>query len=837
MRNDSATSDGRRTGIVLFLFVLILGSATSFAHPMGNFSVNHYSKIKIGQQSIEIRYLIDMAEIPTFQEIRQFDITPTADDPSTSRYLDRQEQLLKEGLLLESDGQAIRLDTISRQVAFADGAGGLPTMKIGFVFRGKLGVTAGAHKLSYFDGNFQGRAGWKEIVVLGDGVAILDSSAPGTDRSQELTNYSSDALNSPPQQLSALIGFRTSEPERSASAAAVGTSSNRTIAQETNAAHQSPAPRPAYQEKGRSSGAITSSDLRTAQSSPSGVASSTVAPLSLAARTQNTPRSRFTELISTQDKLSFWVLFSAALIAAGLGALHALEPGHGKTVVAAYLVGSRGTARHAVLLGIVVSAAHTAGVYLLGALTLYASRYIVPEQLYPWLGAISGLSVAGLGIFIFLKHWTGETGEHSHAPGEQHSHWFLSIFKQATPKQTAATELANRAAISADSKPVERVLSLRELCVLGITGGIVPCPAALVVLLSAFSLHRIGFGLFLITAFSFGLAAVLVIVGLTMVYAKRVMSSRVRAGNTALRYLPLLSSAFMVVLGVGITASAVASVQIWHGLLSTDFLSKDKLVPFATVILLGLFLGMRHSTDPDHVVAVSTIVSRQRSIRSSATIGLLWGLGHTLTIFLVGSAIIIFGVVIPPRLGLSMEFCVALMLILLGVLNLTGVMRWITEQFTPMKRVAASQPAASVDRIFENPGNTNQRVPGSIELFLDRTIGKLGLYQTIRPLVVGLVHGLAGSAAVALLVLSTIKSPLWSTAYLLVFGFGTMVGMMLMTAAISIPLVYTGKKFSKINRQLTAISGLASMAFGIFLVYHIGFVDGLFTAQAHWIPQ
>src|SRR5580700_6009397 len=491
MRNDSATSDGRRTGIVLFLFLLILASATSFAHPMGNFSVNHYSKIKIGQQSIEIRYLIDMAEIPTFQEIRQFDITPTADDPSTSRYLDRQEQLLKEGLLLESDGQAIRLDTISRQVAFADGAGGLPTMKIGFVFRGKLGVTAGAHKLSYFDSNFQGRAGWKEIVVLGDGVAILDSSAPGTDRSQELTNYSSDALNSPPQQLSALIGFRTSEPERSASAAAVGTSSNRTIAQGTNSAHQSPAPRPAYQEQGRSSGAITSSDLRTAQSSPSGVASSTVAPLSLAARTQNTPRSRFTELISTQDKLSFWVLFSAALIAAGLGALHALEPGHGKTVVAAYLVGSRGTARHAVLLGIVVSAAHTAGVYLLGALTLYASRYIVPEQLYPWLGAISGLSVAGLGIFIFLRHWTGETGEHSHAPGEQHSHWFLSMFKQATP-----TELAGRAVIPGDSKPVERALSLRELCMLGITGGIVPCPAALVVLLSAFSLHRIGFGLF-----------------------------------------------------------------------------------------------------------------------------------------------------------------------------------------------------------------------------------------------------------------------------------------------------------------------------------------------------
>jgi high-affinity nickel-transport protein len=826
---DKDKSNHRRAGVVLLLFVLILGSVTSFAHPMGNFSVNHYSKVTVKQGSIEILYLIDMAEIPTFQEIRQFNITPKADDPSASRYLDRQEQLLKAGLSLESDGRAVRLDTISRQVTFADGAGGLPTMKIGFVFRGKVEVPAGAHKLSYFDNNFSGRAGWKEIVVLADGVAILDSSAPGADRSQELTNYSSDLLNSPPQQLSAQVGFRTSfsEAERSTSAAVVATS-NRTTSRGTNTAHRAAAPSGTHQRPRRMTAALTLSDLSAAQSFPSSVVAPTAPPLSFASHTQNTPRSRFTELISTQGKLSFWVLLSAALIAAGLGALHALEPGHGKTIVAAYLVGSRGTARHAVLLGIVVTAAHTAGVCLLGALTLYASRYIVPEQLYPWLGLISGLSVAGLGIFIFLRRWTGETGADSHAPGEQHSHWFLSMFKQ-----TAPTERVTRVAISADSQLLEPALSLRELCMLGITGGIVPCPAALVVLLSAFSLHRIGFGLFLITAFSLGLAAVLVTVGLTMVYAKRMMSTRVRTGNSALRYLPFLSSAFMVALGVGITASAVASVQIWHGLLS-----KDKLVPFVTVILLGLFLGMRHSTDPDHVVAVSTIVSRQGSIRSSATIGLLWGLGHTLTIFLIGSAIIIFGVVIPPRLGLSMEFCVALMLILLGVLNLTGVMRWLTDRLTPMKGVSErSQPAESANRISENSGKTNQKASGRLELFLDRTIGKLGLYQTIRPLVVGLVHGLAGSAAVALLVLSTIKSPLWSTAYLLVFGFGTMVGMMLMTAAISIPLVYTGKRFFKIKRHLAVISGFASMAFGIFLVYHIGFIDGLFTSQVHWIPQ
>src|SRR5580692_969653 len=312
-------SRGSLPRIVLFLFVLISTSTTSFAHPMGNFSVNHYSKVKIGQRSVEIRYVIDMAEIPTFQEIREFGITPNADDPSASRYLDREEQLLKAGLSLESYVEAVRLDTLSRQVAFAEGAGGLPTMKIEFVFRAKLEVNAGAHKLSYLDNNFPGRSGWREIVVLGDGVAILDSSAPATDRSQELTNYSSDALNSPPQQLSALVEFTTSlsEQGRSAAAAVTGTASKRTILKEAHTAHRRP-----------SSGGIISSDLIAAPSSSSDVVASTVPSSSLAAHAQNTPRSRFTELISTQGKLTFWVLFSAALIAAGLGALHALEPGH-----------------------------------------------------------------------------------------------------------------------------------------------------------------------------------------------------------------------------------------------------------------------------------------------------------------------------------------------------------------------------------------------------------------------------------------------------------------------------------------------------------------------------
>src|ERR1700733_7315621 len=698
MRNDRARSSRRWSGIIFLLFGLILSSATSFAHPMGNFSVNHYSKVTIKRGEVEVRYLIDMAEIPTFQEIRQFDISPMADDPSTSRYLDGQEQLLKEGLCLESDGQAVRLDTISRQVAFADGAGGLRTMKIEFMFRGKLDVTAGAHKLSYFDNNFPGRTGWKEIVVLGDGVAIQDSSAPATDRSQELTNYSSDALNSPPQQLSALVGFRTSlsGTEKSTSAAVIGSSSRRTMSQGTNAAHQTPAaahPR-AHQGQGRSPGAITSFDLSAEHSSPRGVAPPTLAPRSLAAPAQNTPRSRFTELVSTQGKLSFWVLFSAALIAAGLGALHALEPGHGKTIVAAYLVGTRGTSRHAVLLGLIVTAAHTAGVYLLGGITLYASRWIVPEQLYPWLGVISGLMIAGLASYLFLRACTGESEAHGHQAGQSHSHWFASLTRSQFVERTSAAAPAMAPATTPSTagtlEPADASVPLRQLLTLGITGGMVPCPAALVVLLSALSLHRVGLGLFLIVAFSLGLAAVLIVIGLLMVYARQFMARWKGDSLVSKRWLPALSSGFMLILGLGIAAKGLLSTGIASG-----FLSRDHLASFAGIVLLGLFLGMRHSTDPDHVVAVSTIVSRERSLRYAALIGMLWGVGHTLTISLVGSAIILFNIVIPPRVGLSMELSVAIMLILLGVLNLTGVVRWLTEKFTPPAQAAAQSPAPS----------------------------------------------------------------------------------------------------------------------------------------------
>ncbi len=241
-------------------------------------------------------------------------------------------------------------------------------------------------------------------------------------------------------------------------------------------------------------------------------------------------------------QMSFWfLLFTAALIAAP--ALHALEPGHGKTIVAAYLVGSRGTPRHAVLLGLIVTGAHTAGVYLLGVITLYASRWILPEQLYPWLGRTSGLTIAGLASYLFLRAWSGEAADHSHEPGQSHSHWFASLVKPRFLQTAGATSNANEAQpLQSSAKGVP----LRQLLALGITGGIVPCPAALVVLLSALSLHRVVLGLFLIVAFSLGLAAVLIVIGLLMVYARQSMAHWKSDGQFARRWLPVLSCGTML---------------------------------------------------------------------------------------------------------------------------------------------------------------------------------------------------------------------------------------------------------------------------------------------------
>jgi high-affinity nickel permease len=273
------------------------------------------------------------------------------------------------------------------------------------------------------------------------------------------------------------------------------------------------------------------------------------------------------------------------------------------------------------------------------------------------------------------------------------------------------------------------------------------------------------------------------------------------------------------------------------------------------ILGFGFLLGMRHATDPDHVIAVSTIVSRERSIVKAGLIGALWGVGHTVTIIIVGAAIILLGIAIPTRLGLTMEFSVGLMLILLGVLNLTGALAWITDKFSPAHPKVEGSHAhlhehdAKLHIHWHTHAGESQHHGESMAppRWFDKSAAnavqsggssiKLGLFHTLRPLFIGLVHGLAGSAAVALLVLSTIHNPRWAVLYLLIFGIGTVAGMMLITAVISLPFSFAGYKFAWLNKGLIVGSGVLSLAFGVFVCYQIGFVDGLFTSHPNWTPS
>ncbi len=284
------------------------------------------------------------------------------------------------------------------------------------------------------------------------------------------------------------------------------------------------------------------------------------------------------------------------------------------------------------------------------------------------------------------------------------------------------------------------------------------------------------------------------------------------------------------------------------------------MVSFLSILAVGFFLGMRHATDPDHVVAVTTIVTRQRQLSRAALTGAFWGIGHTLTILVVGALIILFNVVIPTRIGLSMEFSVALMLIFLGAINIVAFVRAtpsVSPQAETDSAVVHSHTHAHGDYVHSH---AHQHSLGSHSLgshssgshslgahshsysrtplaLLDRLFGKLALYRPIRPFLVGVVHGLAGSAAVALLVLTTIPNPRWAIAYLLVFGLGTVGGMMLITMSIASAFTFLGKGRKSFSQRLALVSGLLSLAFGMLLVYQIGFAGGLFTSHPQWTPH
>jgi nickel/cobalt exporter len=546
----------------------LLTSPASFAHPMGNFSISHYAGIRVEHGFIEIRYLIDMAEIPTFQEIQQNGLVTKPDDNTTRSYVSKQAETLKTRLTLTLNGRPVGLRTRSEEVIFPPGAGGLPTMKMGFLYRATIPepdhTTGGEEYAVYYrDDNFRSRVGWKEVVATaGSGVTIVSTSVPGKDRSSELSNYPTDLLNSPPLDLEASLSLKwdVAAGDQSLGHRDLGARKTRSPGIEQPAA----AKLSGFDRHNTGHASQRAASLPTSPGSDSAKTSQGLAPVStgwVQPNKQGTPQNRFTELMTTAQ-FGMWFLFAAAAIAAGLGALHALEPGHGKTIVAAYLVGSRGTAYHAFLLGLIVTASHTAGVYALGAVTLYASRYIVPEQLYPWLGTISGLLIAALGSYLFLQRYAGHEIGHSHGPGEHHHyHDRAHMHADGHVYVHDGSEHGHDAHDQHDHHHLEISgdVSYRQLLALGITGGIVPCPAALVVLLSAVALNRVAFGLFLIVAFSVGLAAVLIAVGLLMVYARRFITKFHSDGRLITHWLPLTSAGVITVLGLAITIRSLVT--------------------------------------------------------------------------------------------------------------------------------------------------------------------------------------------------------------------------------------------------------------------------------------
>jgi nickel/cobalt exporter len=528
----------------------------SLAHPLGNFSIGHYAALRIESDALRLRYIIDMAEIPTFQELQAAAIAPLESDPRLPAYLSRRIEELRAGLSVELNGQRLPLDLETGEVIFPPGAGGLPTLKLGVRLRAQLeGGALCINELRYRDANFPGRAGWKEVIATGgEGIALITSSVPQRDRSQELTDYPTDLLNSPPQDVEARVAFVRQLPTPDVTATRTPRDGGPGTRQD-----QTPFSPPLAGEElggGEATFAITPTlplRHRGGGDTASDGVQAYIQPVRLEVNRQLTPRSSFTDLVTTPQS-GFGMALAAMMVSAGLGAFHALEPGHGKTVVAAYLVGSRGTARHALILGLIVTVTHTAGVYMLGAVTLFASRYVVPERLYPWLGVMSGLIIAALGLSLFLRRYAGSSHTHVHHHGHGHGGHAHTHDPGGAHSHTHGPH--------AHHHHVPAAISLRELLALGVTGGIVPCPAALVVLLSALSMQRLGFGLLLIVAFSTGLAAVLIAIGVLMVYARQLMS-RIRGdGMLISRWLPLTSAAVMAVFGLAIAVQALISAGI-----------------------------------------------------------------------------------------------------------------------------------------------------------------------------------------------------------------------------------------------------------------------------------
>lgn len=460
--------------------------AVASAHPLGNFTTNQYTEFVASGNRLYVLSVLDLAEVPTFQG--------EADRKrlGSEAYAKRLAATLRNGLAVTVDGRPVALAELERRIVFPRGVAGLDTTRLEVVL--DAGHLAGSSSVAIENDAFASRVGWRELVVRAERGAAVDAAGiPTTSASDRLRTYPKDLLQSP-------------------------------------------------------------LDVRVARFSVDGSSSSGVAPAlgaeSSAApeRAQARGEGGFASLVERED-LSLGFILVALVLAMFWGAAHALTPGHGKAIVAAYLIGTKGRARDALALGGIVTVTHTVGVFALGIATLALSEFIVPEDLYPWMNLVSALLVVAVGVVVLrdrvraaLGHApNGHHHHHVHEHGPHHHH------EGMTDEEHARAHLP------------EEGTGARGLLAVGISGGLLPCPTALVVLLAAISLHRVAFGLVLIVAFSIGLASVVSAIGLLAIGA-RTTFKRMSFDGGIVRALPAVSA--LLVFGIGLVMTARALPQL-----------------------------------------------------------------------------------------------------------------------------------------------------------------------------------------------------------------------------------------------------------------------------------
>jgi ABC-type nickel/cobalt efflux system permease component RcnA len=507
---------------------------------MGNFSINRYSGLTVGTDRVDLRYIVDMAEIPAFTELATIreDRGTNLSDTERQAYIARKSAELSSNLHFSVAGKDVSLTLVDAKLTFPPGQFDSPTLRLDLNFRGEVAVNESA-TLQYRDDNFTDRLGWKEIVATtGEGVRIVNSTVPATDLSKALTDYSSDSVETRPNVASAEITF---EP----GIAAASTTQAAAASQQSNGG------------------------------------------LDLGAWIRD-QESVLTNLLTTKDMPLGFLLFGLGL-AFAMGAAHALSPGHGKTIVAAYLVGTRGTPKHAAFLGLTVTFTHTIGVFLLGVVVLSLQQYVVPETIYPWLGFGSGVLIMLVGISLFVqrfRYWQrsrattlavahthdGHTHTHDHAADHDHPHDHDHDLAHAHDHSHDHDhdhdhEHDHDPAVPHSHGPFSRPhthlpangqpVTIGSLLALGISGGIIPCPSALVVLLASIRLARVDLGLLLILAFSLGLAVVLTGIGLLTVWGKGLVG-RVKFNKGILSRLPMASALAVSCLGIFLAINSLS---------------------------------------------------------------------------------------------------------------------------------------------------------------------------------------------------------------------------------------------------------------------------------------